>query len=127
MNYCGSFLYNLGQPYDIMFSLGVCVQTETVLRQAIQERIRPVLMMNKLDRCILEKQMDAEDLYLQLAKIVRKVNDIVSIYAGSESPMGDLTVSDDFQCKILYSKENVNYIENLFILKTCSLELKHLT
>jgi elongation factor 2 len=42
---------------------GVCVQTETVLRQAIAERIKPILFMNKMDRALLELQLQQEDLY----------------------------------------------------------------
>lgn len=42
---------------------GVCVQTETVLRQALAERIKPVLVMNKLDRVILELGNDPETAY----------------------------------------------------------------
>ncbi|KAI9337211.1 P-loop containing nucleoside triphosphate hydrolase protein [Obelidium mucronatum] len=42
---------------------GVCVQTETVLRQALGERIKPVIVINKVDRALLELQVDKESLY----------------------------------------------------------------
>jgi len=42
---------------------GVCVQTETVLRQALIERIKPVLFVNKIDRGILELQVEGENMY----------------------------------------------------------------
>nr|ABC54654.1 translation elongation factor 2 [Naegleria gruberi] len=59
---------------------GVCVQTETVLRQALQERIRPVLMMNKLDRAFLELQLQPEDAYTNFNKAIESVNVVISTY-----------------------------------------------
>jgi len=68
------------------------VQTETVLRQAIAERIRPVLFMNKMDRALLELQLGAEELYQTFQRIVENVNVIVATYADDDGPMGVVRV-----------------------------------
>merc|ERR1712198_672339 len=71
---------------------GVCVQTETVLRQAIAERIRPVLFMNKMDRALLELQLEQEELFQTFQRIVENVNVIVATYADDDGPMGTVRV-----------------------------------
>jgi len=71
---------------------GVCVQTETVLRQAIAERIRPVLFMNKMDRALLELQLEQEELYQTFQRIVENVNVIVATYCDDDGPMGTVRV-----------------------------------
>uniref|UniRef100_A0A674E2B3 Eukaryotic translation elongation factor 2b n=1 Tax=Salmo trutta TaxID=8032 RepID=A0A674E2B3_SALTR len=72
---------------------GVCVQTETVLRQAIAERIKPVLMMNKMDRALLELQLEPEDLFQTFQRIVENVNVIIATYGEDESgPMGAIMI-----------------------------------
>ncbi|KAH9506320.1 Elongation factor 2, variant 3 [Dermatophagoides farinae] len=71
---------------------GVCVQTETVLRQAIAERIKPVLFMNKMDLAMLTLQLEQEDLYQKFTRIVENVNVIISTYADENGPMGDIRV-----------------------------------
>merc|ERR1712142_148120 len=71
---------------------GVCVQTETVLRQAIAERIRLVLFMNKMDRAPLELQLDPEELYQTFNRIVENVNVIVATYSDDDGPMGNVQV-----------------------------------
>ncbi|GFO47266.1 116 kda u5 small nuclear ribonucleoprotein component protein [Plakobranchus ocellatus] len=69
---------------------GVSVQTETVLRQALCEHIKPVLMMNKLDRAIFEKALSPEETYCTLRSVVENVNALIGVYCDNESPMGDI-------------------------------------
>jgi len=69
---------------------GVCVQTETVLRQALGERIRPVLMVNKVDRVLLELQLPQEEAYQSFARTIESVNVIISTYC--DELMGDVQV-----------------------------------
>ena len=69
---------------------GVCVQTGTVLRQALTEMIRPVLMVNKIDRQILELKLGAEEMYQNFVRVIDLVNVIISNYDYPD--MGDLLV-----------------------------------
>eukprot|EP00920_Eleutheroschizon_duboscqi_P041478 GHVT01099659.1.p1 GENE.GHVT01099659.1~~GHVT01099659.1.p1 ORF type:complete len:833 (+),score=83.96 GHVT01099659.1:80-2578(+) len=69
---------------------GVCVQTETVLRQALQERIRPVLHVNKVDRALLELQMESEQIYQTFNRTIENANVIISTY--NDKLMGDSQV-----------------------------------
>ncbi|CAO2595286.1 Elongation factor 2 [Lemmus lemmus] len=64
-----------------------------VLRQAIAKRIKPVLMMNKIDRALLELQLEPGELYQTFQRIVENVNVIISIYGEGESgPMGNIRI-----------------------------------
>merc|ERR1712193_600993 len=69
---------------------GVCVQTETVLRQALGERIKPVVMVNKMDRALLELQLDSEDAYQSFQRTIESVNVVISTY--EDDKLGDVQV-----------------------------------
>ena len=70
---------------------GVCVQTETVLRQSLQELIKPVLMINKCDRALFELRHNAETMYQNFLRVIENANVIISTYQNEEY-MGDLQV-----------------------------------
>ena len=91
---------------------GCAVQTETVLRQALQERVKPVLMVNKVDRGILELQMDGEDMYNQFRKVVENVNVICSMY--SDELIGDIQLEPSVGATGLCGKKD-NVYHNLLI------------
>lgn len=64
---------------------GVCVQTETVLRQSLAERVRPVLHMNKVDRCLLELKQDPEAMYETFRNNIENVNVVIATYQDTGS------------------------------------------
>ena len=73
---------------------GVCVQTETVLRQSLQELIKPVLMINKCDRALFELKHNSETMYQNFLRVIENTNVIISTYMN-EDAMGDLQVYPD--------------------------------
>jgi small GTP-binding protein len=79
---------------------GVCVQTETVLRQALVELIRPVLMINKVDRAFFELKHDAETIYQNFQRVIENANVIISTYEKTDM-MGTCQVS--FLSRFLFS------------------------
>ncbi|MEM1885775.1 MAG: elongation factor EF-2, partial [Candidatus Jordarchaeales archaeon] len=60
------------------------VQTETVTRQALSERVRPVLFINKIDRLIRELRLDERGVQEKLNRIIRDFNGLIDIYGEKE-------------------------------------------
>ncbi|MDK2990731.1 MAG: elongation factor 2 [Methanoculleus sp.] len=56
---------------------GTMPQTETVLRQALKEGVRPVLFINKVDRLINELKVDEQEMQIRLARVIDKVNKLI--------------------------------------------------
>ncbi len=57
---------------------GVAVQTETVLRQALAERVKPVVHCNKIDRVLLELHLPPEETYRNLTRVIEDINVLVN-------------------------------------------------
>ncbi len=63
---------------------GIMPQTETVLRQALQERAKPVLFVNKTDRLLTELRLTQEQTMDRLLKLINDINTMIRRYAPEE-------------------------------------------
>lgn len=63
---------------------GVMPQTETVLQQALKERVKPILFINKVDRLINELELDAQEMQEKFMNIIREVNNLIQKYGEDE-------------------------------------------
>ena len=59
----------------------IMAQTETVTRQALEERVKPVLFINKVDRLIEEIKLSESEVQEKFARIIRDFNNLIEIYA----------------------------------------------
>jgi elongation factor 2 len=72
---------------------GVMPQTETVVRQALRERVKPVLFINKTDRLIKELRLTPEQMQDRFKKSITEVNMLIQKYAEPE-------YKDKWACKV---------------------------
>ncbi|MCD6381411.1 MAG: elongation factor EF-2 [Candidatus Aenigmarchaeota archaeon] len=63
---------------------GVMPQTETVVRQALHERVKPVLFINKVDRLIRELKLTPEQMQERFQNIIKEVNKLIMKYVEKE-------------------------------------------
>ncbi|MFQ5871287.1 MAG: elongation factor EF-2 [Candidatus Geothermarchaeales archaeon] len=62
----------------------VMVQTETVTRQALQERVKPLLYINKVDRLITELKLSPKEIQKRLTRIITSFNNLIEIFGEEE-------------------------------------------
>ena len=63
---------------------GAMPQTETVVRQALKEKVRPVLFINKVDRLINELQVTPQDMISRFEEQITRVNTLIRQFAPAE-------------------------------------------
>ena len=63
---------------------GAMPQTETVVRQALKEKVKPVLFINKVDRLINELQVTPEDMLERFKEQITRVNTLIRQFAPEE-------------------------------------------
>ena len=63
---------------------GMMPQTETVLRQALRERVKPVLFINKVDRLIKEVKLTPDKMQERFVNIIASVNAFIADVAPEE-------------------------------------------
>ena len=74
---------------------GVCTQTHAVVYKALKERLRPCLVINKIDRLCLELQLSPSEAFYHLRRLVEHVNALASMLLTSELMKRDVKVESN--------------------------------
>jgi len=64
---------------------GVMLNTERLLKHAVQEKLAITVCINKIDRLMLELKLPPQDAYYKLRHIVEEINGLLSLYSDDEN------------------------------------------
>jgi elongation factor 2 len=62
----------------------IMAQTETVIRQALEERVKPVLFINKVDRLLSELRLSPEEIQTKFIRIIGDFNNLIELHGEPE-------------------------------------------
>lgn len=97
---------------------GVCSQTVTVLRQTWIEKLKPLLVINKMDRLITELKMSASEAYTHLSQLLEQVNAVMGSFVLGEMQEDDLRWRERMEERVketkskLESKDDTNGVKS---------------
>ncbi len=101
---------------------GVMPQTETVIRQALKERVKPVLFINKVDRLINELKLNEEEMQKRFVKLITDVNKLLAKYSPNEFKQSwQLNVQDG---KVAFGSAYNNWAISVPAMKTYGVTFK---
>lgn len=79
---------------------GVCSQTVTVLRQTWVEKLKPILVVNKMDRLITELKMSPAEAFSHLSRLLEQVNAVIGSFYQGERMEDDLQWRERMEIRI---------------------------
>ncbi|KAF9267559.1 P-loop containing nucleoside triphosphate hydrolase protein [Marasmius fiardii PR-910] len=84
---------------------GVCTQTIAVLRQAYKDRLKPILVINKLDRLITELRLAPIEAYHHLTRLIEQTNAVMGDFFAAERMEDDLRWREERERRLAEKKE----------------------
>ncbi len=91
---------------------GVCSQTVTVLRQIWMEKLKPLLVINKVDRLVTELKMSPAEAYSHLERVLEGVNAVIGGFFQGERMEDDLLWRERDEEKRRKTKERIDAVAN---------------
>jgi len=102
---------------------GVMPQTETVLRQALKEKAKPVLFVNKVDRLINELKLTPEQTFERLLALINDINKLIDQYVPDEF-MGKWHVSVE-DGSVVFGSAMDKWAISMYLMKKNNVNFKH--